>query len=1013
MPSDHSEGAVGAVMVVGGGIAGMQASLDLASNGIKVYLVESSPAIGGKMVQLDKTFPTNDCATCIVSPKLVDVARNPNIELLTYSDVLSLTGEVGNFHVKVRERARYVDRTKCTGCGDCTRACVWKNRVPSEFDVGMAKRAAAYIPFAQAVPLCATIDPNSCLLLTRGKCAQTCQKACMAKAIDFDQKDKEIEFDVGAVILAPGYQVYDAKESEELGFGRYPNVLTSLQFERLISASGPTRGEVLRPSDQQEPHKIAFLQCVGSRDQKHDYCSSVCCMYSTKEAILAREHAPHADISIFMMDIRAFGKGFDAYYERAQDEYGVKYIRSRPSSIKEIPSSKNLLIRYQAEDGRILEEEFDLVVLAVGIEPAKGTKELAERMGVELNSNGFCRTTKFAALQTNRPGVFACGPFVEPMDIPDSVMMSSGAAAKALEIVAPSRNTLVSEKEYAPEIDLTGEPRIGVFVCHCGTNIAGVVDVKAVAEYASTLPNVVRAETTLYTCAQDSIQALKLKIKEWGLNRLIVAACTPRTHEPLFQDTMREVGVNPFLFEMANIRDQCSWVHAKEPEKATEKAKDLVRMAVARSRRLQPLYKFSLGINNRVLVIGAGVAGMNAALSLAHQGFQVYLVERENELGGNLRHLRFTATGDDPQAYLKQLIEEVRCEPMIDVLTQTTVTGLTGFVGNYVSTLKSGLREFQLKHGAVIVATGGHEYKGDEYLYGQDARVVTQLELENKLADSPDDVARARNVVMIQCVGPAAKKGGYCSRICCTTSLKNAIKIKELNPGANVYVIAKDVRTYGFKEQIYTEARSKGIVFLRYDEGTEPRVEQIDGRLQVTARDHVLGDDVVIDADLLALTTGVVPSEGNDVLASALKVPLTKEGFFLEAHVKLRPVDFASEGIFLCGLAHYPKFIEESVAQAVAAAARAATVVSQTQLEVGGVVAVVDQSMCAGCLTCVRTCPYQVPRINAQGVAEIEVAECHGCGTCVAECPAKAIQLMHYRDDQITVKVDALLAEVL
>ncbi|MCL5959851.1 MAG: FAD-dependent oxidoreductase, partial [Chloroflexi bacterium] len=777
MPSDHSKGAVGAVMVVGGGIAGMQASLDLASSGIKVYLVESSPAIGGKMVQLDKTFPTNDCATCIVSPKLVDVARNPNIQLLTYSDVLSVTGEVGNFHVSVKEKARYVDRTKCTGCGDCTRACLWKNRVPSEFDAGMSKRSAAYIPFAQAVPLCATIDSNSCLMVTRGKCAAPCQKGCLAKAIDFTQKDKMIEFDVGAVIVAPGYQVYDARESEELGFGRYANVLTSLQFERLISASGPTRGAVLRPSDQQEPHKIAFLQCVGSRDQKHDYCSSVCCMYSTKEAILAKEHAPHSEINIFMMDIRAFGKGFDAYYERARDEYGIKYTRCRPSNIKEIPSSKNLLIRYQAEDGRMVEEEFDMVVLAVGMEPAKGTRELAERLGIQLNANGFCHTTKFAALQTNRPGIFACGPFVEPMDIPDSVMMSSGAAAKALEVVSPSRNTLVSEKEYEPEIDLTGEPRIGVFICHCGTNIAGVVDVKAVAEYASTLPNVVRAETTLYTCAQDSIQALKLKIKEWGLNRLIVAACTPRTHEPLFQDTLREVGVNPFLFEMANIRDQCSWVHSKEPEKATQKAKDLVRMAVARSRTLEPLYKFSLGINNRALVIGAGVAGMNAALSLARQGFHVYLVERENDLGGNLRNLRFTTTGDDPQAYLKRLIEDVRSNPLIDVHTQTTVTALTGFVGNYVSTLTSLGQDFQLKVGVVTVATGGREYRGDEYLYGQEPRVVTQQEIENKLADNPDEVTKARNVVMIQCVGPAAKTGGYCSRICCTTSLKNAIKI--------------------------------------------------------------------------------------------------------------------------------------------------------------------------------------------------------------------------------------------
>ncbi|MBI4320432.1 MAG: CoB--CoM heterodisulfide reductase iron-sulfur subunit A family protein [Chloroflexi bacterium] len=1004
---------IGAVMVVGGGIAGMQASLDLASSGIKVYLVESLPAIGGKMVQLDKTFPTNDCATCIVSPKLVDVARNPNIELLTYTEVISVSGAPGDFHVKVREKARYVDVDKCNGCGECARACVWKNRVPSEFDRGMSKRAAAYIPFAQAVPLKATIDPETCLLLGGRKCVAPCSKNCGPKAIDFTQKDKEREFDVGAVIVAPGYELYDPKLSEELGFGRYPNVLTSLQFERLLSASGPTRGAVLRPSDQHEPHRIAFIQCVGSRDQKHDYCSSVCCMYSTKEAMLAKEHAPDVDINVFMMDIRAFGKGFDAYYERAQRDYGIRYTRCRPSSIKEVPSTRNLLIKYQTEDGRMVEEEFDLVVLAVGMEPAKGAKELAATLGIELNAAGFCKTAEFAPLDTSKPGVFVCGPFVEPMDIPDSVMTASGAAAKALELVALSRDSLVSERVYPAEKDVSGEePHIGVFICHCGTNIAGVVDVKSVAEYASKLPGVVHAETTVYACSQDNIQTLKYKMAEHGLNRVVIAACTPRTHEPLFQDTMREVGLNPFLFEMANIRDQCSWVHSKDPAGATQKSKDLVRMAIARSRTLSPLYKESLGVNGRAVVVGGGVAGMTAALSLANQGFGVYLVEREKELGGNLRNLRSTVGGQDPRIFMNDLIERVQSHGLIDVYTDATVTALTGFVGNYKCTVRQAGVDRVLDHGALIVATGGKEYRGDEYLYGQDPRVITQLELEHRIADSPGDVARARNVVMIQCVGPAAKSGGYCSRICCTTSLKNAIKIKELNPSANVFVLAKDVRTYGFKEQVYTEARAKGVVFLRYDEDHEPRVEATGNGLRVSLADHVLREEVAVDADLLVLTTGIVPNEGNDALAPALKVPLTKEGFFLEAHIKLRPVDFASEGLFVCGLAHYPKFIEESIAQALATSARAATVLSRPQLEVGGAVAVVDQSKCAGCLTCVRVCPYHVPKMNFQGVAEIEVAECHGCGTCVAECPAKAIQLLHYRDDQITVKAEALLAEV-
>lgn len=859
----------------------------------------------------------------------------------------------------------------------------------------------------------ARAEANRCLKC--GGCSEcyVCERVCQAKAVFHDDRERVEQVKVGSVILAPGYEVFDAAEAGEFGWGRYPNVLTALQFERLLSASGPTGGHVVRPSDHTEPKRIAFLQCVGSRDQKHPYCSSVCCMYATKQSMLAKEHVPGVECTVFVMDVRSFGKGFDAYFERARRDNGVRYIHSRPSMIKEVAASKNLIVRYQTDGEGLKEEEFDLVVLSVGIVPSKRSQELAQVLGVELNEYGFCSTQKFAPLDTNIEGVFACGPFCEPMDIPDSVTQASGAAARALEILAPARGQLVTEKEYPPERSIEGEPpRVGVFICHCGSNIAGVVDVEAVRQYAERLPSVVYAERNLYTCSKDTQEQIKARVQELGINRVVVASCSPRTHEPLFQDTIREVGLNPYLFEMANIRDQCSWVHSRVPAEATEKAKDLIRMAVARAATLQPLYRQMVPVNQAVLVIGAGVAGMNAALALASQGFHVYLIERESQPGGMVRRLRYSASGEDPQAYLRSLVGQVMEDSRIELLTNTEVVRSSGFVGNFKTVVSTRGVERTLEHGVTIVATGAREYRGSEYLLGQDQRVITQLDLEQMVADKPGEVAGARNVVMIQCVGPEPERSGYCSRVCCTTAMKNAIKIKELNPETNVYVLFKDMRTYGFREQYYTTAREKGVWFIRHDDEDKPKVEVSEGRLLVTTRDRALGEELVIPADLVVLSEAIVPNDGNEALSMALKLPLTREGFFLEAHIKLRPIDFSSEGMFVCGSTHYPKFIEESIAQAKATAARAATILSKPYLEVGGAVARVDPKKCAACLTCVRVCPYHVPRINEDNVAEIAVAACQGCGTCAGECPAKAIELLHYRDEQVVAKPRALLTGV-
>ena len=868
-----------------------------------------------------------------------------------------------------------------------------------------------------------------------GLCSECyqCVLACKLDAIDHQQAPYEEDLEVGAVVLAPGYSLFDARRAEELGYGRYPNVVTSMEYERLLSASGPTGGHVVRPSDHQVTKKIAFLQCVGSRDQEHDYCSSVCCMYATKEAMLTLEHVPGVHCEIYQMDMRAFGKGFDAYYRRAQ-ELGIGYTRCRASRLFEDPKTKDVIIRYQDEEtGELREEAYGLVVLSVGFEPPGDAETLSQTLSIDLNEYGFCWRAPGNPVETSRPGVYVCGAFAEPKDIPDSVVEASGAAAGALRVIGTARGTLVTEKEYPAELDVAAEePRIGVFICSCGSNIAGVVDVAEVVAHAQTLPGVVHAENTLYTCSADSLKLIQERVAEYNLNRVVVSSCTPRTHEPLFQDTIRSAGLNPYLFEMANIRDQCSWVHSKEPESATLKSEALTRMAVARAWTLEPLHKERQPLDHSALVIGGGVAGMTAALSLADQGYDVTLVEREPVLGGRLRSIHYAAEGGDPQAYLQTLVEQVQADEHIEVLLGYQVVKYAGYVGNFRATVAAVDDPTQrlIPHGVAIVATGGQEYRPSAYLLGEHPGVMTQGDLEEQLAtfnlqpfgyaqDKPP-TSNLQTVVMIQCVGPwddDPEVDFYCSRVCCTVAVKNALKIKDLRPDAEVYVLYRDMRTYGFKEALYTEARRRGVIFIRWDDAHRPSIETVDGQLQVRVQELNLGAELVIEPDVVALSSALVPGEGSEKLAKLMKFSCAKEGFFLEAHVKLRPVDFPSEGIFLCGVAHYPKFVDEAVAQAQAAAARAATILSQDMLDVGGVVAVVEPEKCTACLTCVRVCPFEVPVIDHEkagaggilGAAVIAAAACQGCGICVSECPAKAIQLQHYRDEQIICKTEALL----
>ncbi len=1005
---------IGDVLVVGGGISGIQAALDLATAGFKVYLVEKSPTIGGKMAQLDKTFPTNDCSMCIESPKFIECDRHPNIEILTYTEVDNVKGDAGDFTVKLIKKPRYVNENKCTGCTVCVEYCPVS--VPDPFNQFLSTNKAIHIYFSQAVPLVTYIDEN-CLNLKDKKCT-ICEGVCKHAAIDFTQTEEKVEVKVGAIILSPGYETFDPKLRGDYGYGKMANVVTSLDFERLLCATGPHEGEILRPSDKKHPHNIAWIHCVGSREViagGNSYCSAVCCSYIQKQVILAKDHDPDTQATIFHNDIRSFGKDFERFYKRAESLPGVTFIRSYVSVGKEIPETKNVTIRYATFEDGVKEEEFDLVVLGVGLNPPADVEDLANTFGIQLNPHGFCKTDPVNPMETTRPGIYVSGAFQGPMDIPESVVTASGAGALCGDFLDYRRGKLARDRIYPPERDVSEEEaRVGVFVCHCGANIGRVVDVPSVVEYSSSLDHVVHSEEGLFVCSTDAAEQIANTIREKELNRVVVAACTPRTHEPLFRDTLREGGINQYFFDMANIREHCSWVHSKQKEEATQKAKDIVRMSVARTVHLEPLEEFDLPVNKTGLVVGGGLAGMTSALALANQGFEVHLVEKDKDLGGMARQIHYTLDGLDVQAYLNDLIRKVYEHPLIQVSHDAMIKNVTGYVGNFITTVESEGRVKEIRHGAAILATGADEYQPTEYLYGEDDRVLTQLELEAQIVQGDEKLMNAQSLVMIQCVGCREDDRNYCARICCNVAIKNALKLKETRPEMDVYILFRDMRTYGFAEDRYREAAEKDVKFIRWEPDDKPQVESITAGgkpvFRITVPDPVLGQRLALDADLLVLSAAVVPSEGSRNIARMFKVPLSPDGFFQEAHVKLRPVDFAAEGVFLCGTAHYPKHINETIAQAYGAAGRAVTLLSQDSVTASGAVCEVKEDDCVACGACITACAYgaiefrETPKGKKAWVNPIL---CTGDGLCNAKCPTNAIMLKHFTDEEVFSQIDA------
>jgi len=993
----------GSVAIVGGGIGGMQAALDLANSGFKVYIIQRDSSIGGTMVMLDKTFPTGDCSMCMISPKMVEVKRHPNIVIHSLSEVASVDGVPGDFHLKVIQKARYVDPVKCTGCGICEEKC--PKKISSEYEQGLTTRKAIYSLFLQAIPYTRVIDKENCIFFQNGRC-KACEKFCPSDAILWDDTDKEIDIHVGAVILCPGLDRYNPEIRQELGYGRWANVVTSIQFERILSASGPYEGEVKRPGDGKHPKKVAWIQCVGSRDphNANPWCSSVCCMYATKQAVIAREHDNHIEPTIFYMEMRAFGKDFDKYVDRAENEFGVRYQRAMVSAVREEAGTGDLILRYAGEDGILIDETFSMVVLSIGLEPHSDALDFAKTFGIEPNVHRFAKTTQFQPVETTRPGIYVTGIYQGPKDIPETVMQGSAVAGSAMALLGEARGTEKVVKELPPERDVTGEDaRIGVIVCHCGINIASNVDVKQVVEAVKDLPNVEYAEDMMFACAQNSQELIKQQVKEKNLNRVVVASCTPRTHEPLFQDTIRDAGLNKYLFELADIREQCSWCHKGQKEVATRKAIDITKMNIAKVRLFEPIQTDSVGVTPSAMVVGGGIAGMVAALSLANQGFDAHIIEITDQLGGLANQLYRTLDESDVQSFVKDKIAEVENHSKITVHKGVEIQRTDGYVGNFKTALTDGT---QIEHGVILLTTGGIEYQPTEYHFDESDHIVTQRDIEKRLENQP--ARPGESFAMIQCVGSREEPYNYCSRICCQDAIKNAIAIKEKTPDAQVIIFYRDIRTYGLREDYYEKARNLGVRFVRFDVDNKPEVNITDAGIRVTTFDYMLNRPVAFSVDWVVLSTGLRPHPSTEKTGKMYKVTRNPDGYFLEAHVKLRPVDFPSEGIFVAGLAHAPKNLDETISQALAAAGRAGVVLSHDRLDTPGIISKHDKDPCVSCLNCLRMCPYGSPYINEEGTISHNEVKCMGCGMCASICPVKAFQVNNFRDDQILAMIDAL-----
>ena len=984
------------VLIVGGGIAGVQAALDLAEAGAKVVLVEASAAVGGKMAALDKNFPTLDCSICIEAPKLSEVAEHPNIEILSPAEVVGFDGEPGDFTVQVRQRSRFVG-DECTRCNLCVEACPVV--LSSEFDHSMAARKAIYTPFPQAVPGAYVIDLEHCLndppnYLPCGRCTD----ACLPKVIDFMQpRERVLERKVGSAIVATGFDLIEPSLLQQFGYGKHPDVLTSMEFERLLTSAGPTGGEIVKPSNGEHPHSILFVLCVGSRDVRfYKHCSRFCCMYSVKEAFQAIDHGVE-DVTVLYMDMRAYGKGFDAFYDRTRDE-GARFVRGRPAGVE--PAGDKIRVRYEnTDEGRVETAEVDMVVLATAARPPESVEQLAGILGIGMAADGFiqAREDLGGLIATTRAGVYAAGCATGLKDIPDSVSEAGAAAAQAL--VHLDQRTWPQAEASEPQDDI-GTVRIGVNVCHCGNNIAGTIDIKTVVEAARQMEGVVYAGSSMFSCAGVTQAEIARRLRESRANRIVIAACSPKTHESTFRRVMLKAGLNPYLMEMANLRNQDSWVHKRTRDEATQKAIDMIRMAVEKARRLEPLTVSHQPVIQTGLVIGGGIAGMTAAANLAKQGYETHLVERSGRLGGALNDLHEIApAGISARALLDEKIRETT-EARVNVHLRTDIEVIGGHIGNFHARLSTGE---DIAAGAVILAMGAKPYAPAEFDYGKRPNVMTNVELEQ------GHPLQGEHVTFVGCVG-SRQNGGGCSRYCCESMIGQAVRLRE--QGKHVRVLYRDIRTYSRNaDELYQDAAARGVQFFRIDPEHAPQDSIAWNGNAVQFHDYLSGRTVRVPTDTLVLTVGLTPQD--EEISGQLKVAHSEDGFLLERHPKLGPAEAGSPGIYLAGTAQAPKDVRETVAQALAAASKAGALLARDTIEKEPITSRLINDKCIVCGICVAACPFGAIELIGkvkEGEMKFIEAACQGCGACAATCNYDAIEMPYFTKDQILAQIDAALA---
>jgi heterodisulfide reductase subunit A len=976
------------VLVIGSGVGGLKASLEVAERGRKVYLIDRSPFLGGEIVQLERQFPTNRCCLCQMLPTtnrteegeycLRRDFHHPLIELIPGAELKGFSGEEGDFKALILKRSRGVREELCTGCQKCVEVC--PEQMADEFNLFVTKKAISFRG-PQPIPPIPAIDWTIC-----SRCGK-CTEVCPTGAIGLAMPDEEVELEVSSVILAPGFDEFDPATLTQFGYGRWRNVVTSIEWERIVSPIGPFSERLRRPSDGKVPTSIAFLLCIGSRERRWDFCSAACCMYAIKEALLAKELKKDLDITLFYMDLRAFGKGYDRYVEQARQN-GIRFVRGRVPRLWEDPESKNLIVS-TFEDGGVVKEEFDLVVLAIGQRPPRGSKELASILGVELNEWGFCKTIDPAAIETTKPGVYVCGSFSEPKDIPDTVTQATACSLKAVKGAKDEARAYQEDEGESIE----AEPKIGVIFCRCGGEVTRHLDIGNIKDSLSEHKNVAATWEADYLCIPEKVQGLLGEIRQQGINRLLVCACSPYWFRRRFLDGMKEI--DPWYVEWVNLREGV--INAHGQGEIEDKAKDMVLMAIERLRKKEIVPSAVFPVRGAALVVGGGLAGLTATSALADSGVEVHLVERAGELGGTLKEMPAT------HELIERYEHKIEGNPLVTVYLKSEVSGLRGQAGDFWALIRGEDGEHEAGIGALILATGAEAYRPKEFLYGEDTRVITQRELGKGLSSDEIRAQELHSVVMIQCVGSRDEKNPWCSRFCCTEALEHALILKERNPQLELYIIFKDMMTYGFKERLYSKARDAGVVFLRYEDKGE--IEVIGGdEITVTVQ------GLELTCDLLVLSPGVIPHEENKKLAQRFDLELTEDGFFKEAEVKFRPVDALREGIYLCGGCHSPRPWQEIILQAEAAAERVLVLLGKETIVTPRLVSIVNERYCSGCGLCVEACPYGARFLDEERrVAVVKSALCLGCGLCSGLCPNGAAKLQGFKEDQIIAMIEAVL----